>query len=118
MARFASKFNKMRKFDVDTTNFEYESLADLYNDNGADKVYPLTAIYINRKSKFGDAPVLATDSCFVNAPSHMMDVATEILADDEAIASINNGEVGFKIYVYTNTKFNRDCFGINFVDMV
>lgn len=116
MARFASKFNKARKFDVDTTHFQYESLADMYNANGKEHIYPLTAIYINTKSKFGSAPVFATDTCFVNAPSHMLDTAREILADDEAVAAINNGEVGFEIYPYTAEKFNRECFGINFVD--
>lgn len=117
MAKFASKFNKARKFDVDTRNFNYESLADLFNANGKDKVYPLTAIYINNKSKYGKAPVFATDYCFVNAPSHMLDTANEILSDDEAVAAINNGEVGFVIYPYTAEKFNRDCFGVNFVDI-
>ena len=117
MSRFASKYNRARKFNVDTNNFEYQSLADLYNNNGKEMVYPLTAIYINSKSKFGEAPVLATNDCFVNAPSHMLDVARDILADDEAIADINNGKVGFEIYIYHNDKFNRDCFGVNFVDM-
>lgn len=116
--KFANRFNKGRKFDVDTTNFQYESLADLFNRNGKDKVYKLTAIYINRKGKFGEAPVFATEDCFVNAPSHMVEVVNEILTDDEAIASINRGEVGFKIYPYVAEKFNRDCFGINFVDLV
>lgn len=117
MSRFTSRFNKGRKFDVDTTNFQYESLADLYNTYGKEKVYPLTAIYINTKSKFGEAPVFATDEGFVNAPSHMLDTAKEILADDEAVADINSGKVGFEIYPYKAEKFNRDCFGINFVDM-
>lgn len=117
MSRFTSKYNKSRKFDIDTSHFEYMSLADLYNNNGGDKVYPLKAIYINTKSKFGDAPVLATDEFFVNAPSHMLETAKEILADDDAITDINNGKVGFEIYPYTAEKFNRDCFGINFVDM-
>lgn len=118
MAKFASKFNKGRKFNVDTSSFNYESLADMFNNDGAGVVYPLTAIYINRKGKFGDSPVLATDKCFVNAPSHMLDTARDILADDEAIAAINNGEVGFVIYPYHAEKFNRECFGINFVDLV
>lgn len=117
MSRFTSKFNKGRKFDIDTTNFEYASLEDLYSSNGKEKVYPLTAIYINTKSKFGEAPVFATDECFVNAPSHMLDTAKEILADEEAIADINSGKVGFEIYSYIAEKFNRTCFGINFVDM-
>jgi len=117
MAKFASKFNKQRKFDIDTSKFTYESLSDMFNNDGSGVVYPLTAIYINTKSKYGNAPVLATDTCFVNAPSHMLDTAREILADEEAVAAINNGEVGFTIYPYTAEKFNRDCFGVNFVDI-
>lgn len=118
MARsFASRFNKGRKFDIDTNGFQYASLADLFNANGADFVYPVRAIYINTKGKYNDAPVIATDDCFVNCPSHMTETARDILADDEAIADINGGKVGFQIYTYTQTKYNRDCFGINFVDV-
>lgn len=114
---FAKRFNKEKKFAIDTTGFNYASLADLYNQNGAECVYPLTAIYINTKGKYQDAPVFATDSFFVNIPSHMIDVANEILHDEEAIASINGGEVGFKIYAYRNNRYSKDCYGVDFVDM-
>lgn len=114
---FASRFNKSRKFDVDTTYFEYMSLEELYSNNGEGEVYPLTAIYINTKSQYGIAPVFATDVCFVNVPSHMAETVKEILADENAVAEINNGKVGFKIYLYHSDKYHRDCFGINFVDM-
>ena len=117
MSRFTSKFNKTKKFNVDTTNFTYESLMDLFNAYGKEKVYPLTAIYINTRSQFGDSPVFATDNCFVNAPSHMLGTARDILADEEAVADINNGKVGFEIYSYWSEKFHRICFSINFVDM-
>lgn len=117
MSTFASKFNKQRKFEIDTKDFEYLSLADLFNDNGKEKVYPMYACYINKKSKFGDAPVVATDSFFVNAPSHMLDTFKAILEDEEACNSINNGDVGFKIYAYHNSQFDRDCYGVEFVDM-
>ena len=114
---FASKFNKTVKFDVNTEGFEYESLNDLYNNNGADTIYPLRAIYINTKSKFGDYPIFATDVCFVNAPEHMLENAKEILADKEAVQMIKDNKVGFKIYSYTSTKYNRECFGIEFIDV-
>lgn len=117
MSKFSSKFNKHRLFDIDTKDFEYQSLADLFNANGRDAIYGLKAVYINTKGKFGDAPVFATDYCFVNAPSHMLETAREILRDEEAINAINNGEVGFVIYPYVATQFNRECFGINFVDI-
>lgn len=114
---FASRFNKSRKFDIDTTNFQYASLCDLFNQNGAEFVYPVRAIYINTKGKYADAPVIATDDCFVNCPSHMTETAREILADDEAIADINAGKVGFQIYGYTASKYHKDCFGVEFVDV-
>ena len=114
---YFSKFNKGRKFDFDTTGFEYRSLAELYNENGANQVYPLTAMYVNSKSNFGVAPVFATTDCFVNIPSHMVDVVNQILADEEAIKAINEGKIGFVIYPYTQKKFNKTCYGVNFVDI-
>ena len=117
MATFSSKFNKGRKFNIDTEGFEYKSLVDCYNDFGVDTIYPLQAIYINTKGQFGDAPVFATDSFFVNVPHHMLETAEEILADEEAITAINEQKVGFTIYPYKADKYNRDCFGVKFVDL-
>lgn len=114
---FASKYNRNRKFDVNTSGYGYKSLVDLFNESGEDKVYPVQAVYINTKSKFGDSPVVATDGCFVNFPKHMLESAQEILSDPEAIADINNGKVGFKIYTYHDTKYNRNCFGVEWVDL-
>ena len=114
---FANKFNKGKKFDFNTEGLEYTSLADLYNANGEKAVYTLRAIFINNKSKYGEAPVFATDKALVNAPSHLLDTVKEILADNDAIASINGGKVGFTIYPYKAEKFNVDTFGIKFVDL-
>lgn len=114
---FANRFNKGKKFEFDTAGLEFTSLADLYNNNGAEKVYTLKAMYINTKSKFGDTPVFASDSFMVNAPTHMLDTVKEIMSDTEAVASINNNKVGFKIYPYKSEKFNVETFGVNFVDL-
>ena len=117
MSRFTNKFNKGKKFNIDTTGFEYVSLEELYCANGKEMVYPLTAIFINRMSLYGDAPVFATDKCFVNIPSHMLDTVNDILADEEAIEDINNAKVGFTIYRYHSERYSRDCYGVNFEDM-
>lgn len=114
---FASKYNKTRKFDIDTTGFEFASVADLFNTNGADYVYPLRALFINTKGKYNDNPVAATDSFFVDFPSYMTDTARDIIADENAVADINNGRVGFKIYSYMQKRYNRVCYGIEFVDV-
>lgn len=112
---FASKYNKRKLFNVDTTDFEYINTADLVKKDGIGKKYPLTAIYINSKSKYGESPVFATDKCLVNIPSHMTETAKQILEDDEAIQQINDGQVGFKLYEYT--KDDKPYIGVEFVDM-
>lgn len=117
MGSFASKYNRASKFTYDTNGFGYMSLADLFNANGANKIYPLTAVYINTRSQFGNAPVFATTDCYVNVPKHMLDAANDILSDDEAIKAINDRQVGFKIHTYIQKRFNRVCYGVNFVDV-
>ena len=114
---FANRFNKGKKFDFNTENLEFTTLADLYKANGEKKEYTLKAIFINTKSKFGDTPVFATPDFLVNAPMHMLDTVKEILSDGEAIDSINNNKVGFTIYPYKSERFNVDAFGIKFIDL-
>lgn len=114
---FANKYNKGRKFSFDTTGLGYVSMHDLYNMNGADKVYTLRGIYINRKSMYGDTPVFACSEGLVNAPKHLLDTVSEILESAEDIQAINDGRVGFKVYTYTNEKINKACYGISFVDI-
>ena len=117
MASFAAKYNRGRLFDIDTTNFEFVSLNELFEKNGAETVYPIKALYINTKSKFGANPVIATDKCFVDLPSFMTDTVREILADHDAVDFINEGGVGFTIYSYEQKKYARTCYAINFVDL-
>lgn len=114
---FAERYNKEKKFEIDTTDFEYFSLEELYATNGEEMIYPLLAVYINTKGHYGDAPVFATNEKFVNVPKHMLDVAKEILNDNESIDEINAFKVGFQIYKYHSGKYNKDCYGIRFVDM-
>lgn len=114
---FANKYNKARKFDIDTNGFEFESLADLFYNYGEGYVYPLRALFINTKGIYSDNPVAATDDFFVDFPSHMTDTAKEIIADENAVSDINNGKVGFKIYTYLQKRYNRVCYGIEFVDV-
>lgn len=123
---FATKYNKGGKFDLNVKGFtDYFSLEKLYNENGKDAVYRLGAVYINRKSKFGDAPTFAVidekftcGGYFVNVPAHMLDDANAILADAEAITEINAGKVGFIIETYEAGKYgNKVCYGVRFTDL-
>ena len=115
---FAKTYNTERLFDVDTSNFEYVSLQELYDNVEGDEEYkfPVRAIYINTKSEYGDAPVIATDSCYVNIPQHLVDTCRAILRDPAAVQAINDGAVAFTIYKYEQKRFNRECYSIRWAD--
>ena len=115
MASFAKRFNKEKLFNIDCSNFEYYSLEDMYKDD--DTVYPVRAIYPNKKSLYGLSYVIATDSCYVNLPEHLNDDCKDILNDKLAISDINRKLVGFKIYKYVQKKYNRECYSIEWVDV-
>lgn len=117
MARmsFSKKFNKEKIFNVDCSDFEYYSLEEIYTND--DKVYPVCGIYLNNKSLYDPAPVIATNEFYVNLPSHMFEDAKSILQDKTAIADINRGVVGFKIYKYQQKRFNKECYSVTWVDI-
>lgn len=113
---FAKKHNaKPNPFPFATPDtHKYAKPAVLVAQNGLDKVYKLNAIYVNKKGKFGDEPVFATDDELVNAPQHMMDMVNDVLNDSESINLIIDGQVFFKFYEYENSKGQQ--VGITFVD--
>lgn len=117
MSKFTEKHGtggKLFTFEI-PENFKYTDLKTLVSENGLDDVYLVNALYINRKGKFGDAPVIATANELVNAPQHDTETVKAVLKDGESISLINNGKVGFKIYTYEN-EFGT-CYGLNWVDL-
>ena len=118
---FASKHNKAGSavFNIDTEGWsEYRDLKSLYKENGADKIYPVYGFYINRKSQFGDAPVIICDGYYVNAPKHMLEEVRQIMTDPEDVEAINAGKVGFTIRTYEAKNYkNKKCYGVTFVDI-
>jgi hypothetical protein len=118
MKSFASKFNKTT-FGIDTTNFVYVKLADIFNspeNGGKDVVHPINGCYVH-KSPLGDSPVIIDEQAkqLVNLPSHMAETVREILADSEAVEAIKAGKVGYTIYDYES--HNKKCYSISFVDI-
>lgn len=114
----ANKYNKVNVFNFRVPDdFKYVSLEDLFKANGAKQVYKVNAMYINRKSQYGDAPVVATDDCLVNAPSHMTETVEQMLQDEEVIDAVNNGEFGFMVYSYSTSKAKGIFYSIKWVDI-
>lgn len=114
---FASRFNKSTgKFSLATAGFSYRKLADCYSEYGADKIYPIGAVFINTKSAYGDSPVIAVrDGFYVNLPKHMLNDCREMMNDDSVVADINNGLCGFTIYQYTS--YGKTCYSVRWVDI-
>lgn len=118
MKSFASKFNKTT-FGIDTTDFQYTKLADIFNsenEGGKDVIHNINGLYVH-KSQLGDSPVIIDDKNkrLVNLPSHTAETVREILADDEAVETIKAGKVGYTIYEYES--HGKKCYSISFVDL-
>lgn len=118
-----SKINKLNKkivrfdFDEPTDDFVYFKLEDLYKETGKDTIYRVRALYINSNSLYGKSPLAVLDNCFVNLPNHLVDIVETIHEDEEIMQDINDGTVGFKIYEYTNKKFNKKCYSVEWVEI-
>lgn len=118
MKSLASKFNKTT-FGIDTTDFQYTKLADIFNsenEGGKDVIHNINGLYVH-KSQFGDSPVIIDEKNkrLVNLPSHTAETVREILADDEAVQAIKDGKVGYTIYEYES--HGKKCYSISFVDL-
>lgn len=118
MTSFASKFNKAT-FGIDTTDFQYTKLADIFNsenEGGKDAVHKINGLYV-RKSQLGDSPVIIDEENkrLVNLPGHTAETVREILTDDEAVQTIKDGKVGYTIYEYES--HGKKCYSISFVDL-
>ena len=113
---YATKFNKGNKFTFKPVDdAQYVSLEDLYNKN-TEQIHDVKALYINTKSKFGDAPCVAIDPVIiVNLPKHLLETVKEMIDDNECVTAINNNEVKFKIYSYKDKNFNKTCYGVEWL---
>ena len=112
----ANSLNKGNKFNFTIPeNFKYKKLSELVQENGYDYVYRVNAVYINTRSKYGNAPVIATDCELVNLPNHLMPICEHIRSDKDCIEAINNGTLGFKIYSYQ--RGTATYYSVNWVDL-
>lgn len=110
------KLNKQNVFDIDTKNYKWVKLEELYNTD-PDKKYVLQGVFTTNKSKFGTEPVAIIDGFLVNLPRHLLDDVQGILDNDDMIEAIKQGHAGFEIYSYHSTTYNKDAFSINWLDM-
>lgn len=123
MARFSfsKKFNTEKLFNIETEDFEYMSLEELAKATESSEeppVFVIRGVYINRKSLYDPAPVIALDDCYVNLPSHLLPACEEMLHDRLAIDAINAGACGFRIEKYFQKRYQRECYSVEWVDIL
>lgn len=116
---FAARHSKGSVFQCNTEGFEYFSLKQLFEDNGADEVYAIQGLYINRKGNYGDAPVAILNDKFVNFPSYMVEEVVDIMHSDTDIEDIKACKVGFQVEEYEKEvgKTKKTCYGVRWVDL-
>lgn len=113
---FATKFNKGQSFNIDTRDFKYVKMSELYAERGADATNYVDGMFIHT-SKLGTQPVFidTANKILVNAPSYLVDTVREILNDPEAVNDIKTGKVGYKIREYDS--HGKKCYAVEWVDI-
>lgn len=116
MSKITKTFNTNYAFKI---NFEkdFVSLKELRNGYEDDHIHLIHGIGVNGKSKYGPHPFLETKDCLVDLPKHMLETCKQILSDSEMVEEIKEGLIGFKIRTYTDNKFQKECYTIEFVDI-
>lgn len=118
---FASKHKKGGiQWGIDTRDFEYFKLQDLYEKDGENIAYNLCGVFINRNKtekelkEYGPSVVGILADKLVNFPSHMEEEVKEIMKDEEDIADIKAGKVWFKIRSYES--HGKTCFSPDWLE--
>lgn len=114
-----AKFNKnARLFNASTEKRDFVKLEKLYKED-ANRVYTLKGFFLNKKGKFGDNYIAIVDNDkLIDLPKNLNETFVSIKNDADAIKGINNNECQFKIRFYHNTKYNKDCYTIDFVENI
>ena len=118
---FSKKFNSEKLFNIETDEFDYMSLEDLYKATSSleePPVFVVRGVYINRKSLYDPAPVVALDDTYVNLPSHLLPACEEMIHDRLAVDAINQGRCGFRIEKYFQKRYNKECYSVEWVDVL
>lgn len=99
-----SKFNLGNAFnDIDTKDFEYVSLEDIYNVQGL-KPLQVNGVFINNKGKYGPSAVAISIETkkLINLPTHEVENVQDMLKDDVVIDAFKKGRVAIQTKPYTN----------------
>lgn len=112
MSKFTERYNKGVSYAKSIPdNAMYVKLADLKEQT----VYPVEALFINTKSKFGESGVILSGDKLVNLPQHLTPTIKEMRSDEELTDDINAGLFGFTVYSYSGR--NGKGYSVNWCDI-
>ena len=116
---FANKYNKGNViFDIDIKDYEF---MDGYNfvEKYGSNVVKIDGLYINKKGNYNPHPVAINieEKMLIDLPQHMTETVEEILKDSESISLIKRGCVGLRAQKYTDKKYQKTCYGAEWVDL-
>lgn len=113
---FATKFNRGVDFGIDTKDYKYVKLSELYTKNGVDRSYTINGAFIVNGNLEVQPVFICTElKALVNAPSHLTNIVKAMLADTEAVNDIKAGKAGFKIRTYESHA--KTCYTVQFIDL-
>ena len=107
------KYQQNVNFNFEERKREFISLKDFAKDLGTEHTYPIEAIFINTKSKFGDNGVIYCRNYMINLPVHLTKLCEDLRQDSEFVEAVNEGQVGFEVYQYEGK--NGVGYSINLV---
>ena len=112
-----SRFNNTNVFGIDTTNYKYIDLKELF-DTDPEARHKVLGFFVNTKGKFGPEPNAITDNkLIVNLPRHLLETVNELLDDNKYIEYIKQGHVAFTVYQYHSNKYNKDAYSVTWLDI-
>ena len=105
----------LNKYSNGGAKFEYDNEKERdyikLGELDMSKTYPIEALFINTKGKFGDQGVIISGDYIVNLPNHLTEMIEEMRQDSEMVDAINQRLFDFEIY----EKYNRKSHSINLV---
>lgn len=110
------QFNHQNIFDVNTSNFKWVTLKKLYDTDPQAK-HEVLGLFTNNGGKYGTEPVAIIDGFLVNLPRHLLDTVQQMLDSNEIVQYIKDKHVAFTIYQYHSSKYNRDAYSIEWLDI-
>ena len=118
---FASKHKKGGiQWGIDTKDFEYFKLQDLYEKDGEGVAYNLLGVFINKNKSekdlkdYGASVVGILADKLINLPNHMEDEVKDIMNDEEDVADIKDGKVWFRIRSYES--HGKTCYSPDWLE--